>query len=143
MHRHPAHHAIARHLIRLDAARSGRPEIVGTADEQGTAAARRMREENPSGPPPLVTVEQQDARRVRAVDHAGREFIVQWSRGDDDRGPGTVTVTRGDVSLTAPAGRHEVTMTARELAGHLAGEWRLKGSPRRTVRTVTGPEAGN
>ena len=134
MHGAPAAPLIARHAARLDARLSGRPEAVGSAAEQGAAYARRMREEDPAGPPPLVTVTRHSGTRVTAVDDMGREFDVTWDSGAGSEAGAQVTVAYGGRSLTAPVGGGGPTRMARELAGRLSSE-RQPGRTRAPRRT--------
>ena len=145
MHGAPAAPLIARHAARLEARLSGRPEAVGSPAEQGTAYARRMREEDPAGPSPLVAITRHAATRVTAVDDMGREFDVTWGSSDGNEAGTQVTVAYDGRSLTAAAGHAGPTRTARELAGRLAVEQQpdRKRAPRRTpAQRLPGTTAG-
>jgi hypothetical protein len=145
MHGAPAAPLIARHAARLEARLSGRPEAVGSLAEQGTAYARRMRQEDPAGPPPLVVITRHSATTVTAVDDMGREFDVTWGGGAGNEAGTEVTVGYDGRSLTAPAGHDGPTRTARELAGRLAAEQQpdRKRAPRRApAKQAPGNTAG-
>jgi len=97
-------------------------QTAGSYARQAAAIASRIRSEDPDGLLPLAKAYSLSAGKVRAVDHEGREFDVTV----EIRGPGqpaVVTVARGGQSLTAQAtGRRDPTLTARHLAGRIAGE---------------------